>query len=439
MNESSDSAARLQVPQRTTPTWEAELLISGAVVFSLFSLRQPLEDYFTSTWPVVTELLQPLVMYSYLYAKLVLFVLLITFVVHLSARARWVALVGVHSIYPDGPRWDNLAGGPVAKRLTRETVGDVDAAIERADNQASLVFGYGILAAQLSLMIMVVSLVFFSLIALLRVAGVPERHEPWIVAGLAALLVLPLMLDKYLLPRLAETNWLTRMITWLMRVSFGLTLSRMQQPLNSLITTNVGGKRGPWLLIAVIYSVLALATFDTFQRIDRGHSLRGDALAETERDFGLMPTHYATYRKDAMRLSVTPYIESEVIRGPYLKLTLPYQARRHDELIEQACPALAVEGENAMQRRTSQRLSWQARTDCFGALFQIQLNGRALEGLEFHRLQGVDDAVDGVVTMIDVRDLGPGRHTLQLAHLDAETLDADPDKPAAPHVIEFWR
>ena len=439
MNDSSEAAARLQVPRRTTPTWEAELLISGAVVFSLFSLRQPLEDYFTSSWPVVTELLQPLVMYSYLYAKLVLFVLLITFVVHLAARARWVALVGVHSIYPGGPRWDNLAGGPLAKRLTRETVGDVDEAIERADNQASLVFGYGILAAQLSLMIMVVSLVFFSLIALLRAVGVPERHEPWIVAGLVVLLVLPLLVDKYLVPRLAANNVLTRLITWLMRVSFGLTLSRLQQPLNSLITTNVGGKRGPWVLIAVIYSVLALATFDTFQRLDRGHSLRGNALAETERDFGLLPTHYAGYRKGALRLSVSPFIESEVIRGPYLKLTLPYQARRHDALIERACPPTEIENESPAQRRELERRSWQARADCFGGLFQIQLNGRALGDLTFHRIQGVDDAVDGVVAMIDVRDLGPGRHILQLAHLDAARTDADPDDPPPPHLIEFWR
>ena len=439
MNDSSEATARLQVPRRTTPTWEAELLISGALVFSLFSLRQPLEDYFASSWPVVTELLQPLVMYSYLYAKLVLFVLLITFVVHLAARARWVALVGVHSVYPDGPRWENLAGGPVAKRLSRESTDQIDEAIERADNQASLVFGYGILAAQLSLMIMVVSLVFFSSIALLRAIGVPEQHEPWIVAALVALMVLPLLIDKYLLPRLAPTHVLTRMMTWLMRLSFGLTLSRLQQPLNSLITTNVGGKRGPWVLIAVIYSVLALATFDTFQRMDRGHSLRGDALAETERDFGLLPTHYARYRKDSTRLSATPFIESEVARGPYLKLTLPYQARRHDALIEKSCPATAIEGEDAAQRRESERRSWQSRTDCFGGLFQIRINGRAMNNLEFHRLQGVDDAVDGVVTMIDVRDLGPGRHTLQLAHLDPETLDADPDKPAPPHVIEFWR
>jgi hypothetical protein len=438
MNDSTPPAARLQIPGRTTPTWEIELLISGALVFSLFSLREPLEDYFASSWPVVTELLQPLVMYSYLYAKLVLFVLLITFVVHLAARARWVALVGVHSVYPQGPRWENLAGGPVAKRLSRESTDQIDEAIERADNHASLVFGYGILAAQLSLMIMIVSLVFFSFIALLRAVGVPEQHEPWIVAALVALLVLPLLIDKYLLPRLAPTHALTRTMTWLMRLSFGLTLSRLQQPLNSLITTNVGGKRGPWVLIAVIYAVLALATFDTFQRIDRGHSLRGDALAETERDFGLLPTHYATYRKDATRLSVTPFIESEVIRGPYLKLTLPYQARRHDVLIDKACPPSSIEGEDAAQRRASALRSWQARTQCFGALFQVQLNGRALDKLAFHRLQGVDDAIDGVVAMIDVRELPAGMHRLQLVHLDDERSGGGHEE-GQPHIIEFWK
>ena len=446
MSQTPDSEPRLQVPGRTTPTWEIELLISGALVFSMFSLRQPLEDYFTATFPLVTELLQPLVVYTYLYGKLTLFVLMITFVVHLAARARWVALVGVHSIYPAGPRWDNLSGGPVTRRLTRETVGQIDEAVERADNLASLVFGYGIVAAQLSLVIMVVSLILFSFIALLRLAGVPERFELWILGAFLLLMILPLAIDKYVLPRLAESHWLTRPTTWLVRASMELSLQRVQQPLASLITTNLGGKRGAWLLMLVVYGVLALVSLDTFQRLDRGHSLRGDALAGTERDFGLSPMHYAPYRTGALRLNVAPFIESEVVSGPYLKLTLPYQARRHDQLLARSCQEVPLESrpEDPTVPREAELARWQARANCFGRLFDIRLNGKPVPNLEFHRLQGVDDAVDGVVAMIDVRDLGPGRHTLQLAHLDEDFGKAESDADGSAgagqlHVIEFWR
>ena len=36
----SDPAARLTLPRRTTPTWEVELLLSGATVFALFQGAQ---------------------------------------------------------------------------------------------------------------------------------------------------------------------------------------------------------------------------------------------------------------------------------------------------------------------------------------------------------------------------------------------------------------
>jgi hypothetical protein len=440
----------LPLPKRTTPTWEIELLISGAVVFSLFSLHEPLEAYFQRSFPVATEVMQPLVMYSYLYGKLVLFVLLITFVLHLVARARWVALVGVHSIYPHGPRWENQSGGPIARKLSMRDVGDIDEAIERADNHASLVFGYGLLAAQLSLMIMLVSLVSFGAIALLRAAGVPKDLEIWLVAGLVLLLVLPMIADKYLVPRLGEQHWFSRGVEGLLRATFVLTLSRAQQPLNSLLTTNLGGKRGAWVLIAVIYVVLGLATFDTMARLDVGPGIRGRLLPEISRDLGLLANHYADSRDGKLRSSGTPFIDSAVVHGPYLRLVIPYQATRHDAAINRACPEVAPDAAaDSATRIAARRAAAEARTRCFGTLFDVRLNGATPPGLEFHRYQAPDGGPDGVISLIDVRDLPRGRHTLSLAVVN----EADGAEPTAagqkgddeseddlrPHLIEFWR
>lgn len=472
VSEQSSQEHPLQVPRRTTPTWEIELLISGALVFSLFSLREPLENYFISVRPMATELVQPLIIYSYLYSKLVLFVLLITFVLHLAARARWVALVGVHSIYPQGPRWDNLSGGPMTKRLTRETVGDMDEAIEHADNQASLVFGYGILAAQLSLMILVVSLVFFGLLTLLRLLGVPQRGEYLIVGGFAAFLILPMLVDNYVLPRLRPDSWLQRATLFMLRISFGLSLHRLQQPLNSLVTTNFGGKRGTWVLVGVIYGVLGLASLDTFVRMEGLRGVRGAALGETERDFGLLPSHYARYRTGSLRFSASPFIDDEIVGGPYLRLSIPYRAHKHDEIFAERCPDQGAEPDETAsteQRANAERALLQARVTCFGRLFGVQLDGVPLPDLEFHRLQGPDDGLDGVMTFIDVRGLRNGPHALRLEHLDRSVLDEAGDSAAAgdgtlppqatpsppdevgdsadagdrapprPHIIEFWR
>lgn len=442
MSESPHRDEHLRIPRRTTPTWEIELLLSGALVFSLFSLREPLEEYFTRSMPVATKLMQPLVVYSYLYAKLVLFVLLITFVLHLAARARWVALVGVHSIYPKGPQWDHLSGGPLARRLIeRDAGGSVEDAIERADNLSSLVFGYGILAAQLSLMIMLMSLVLFGLIAILRLFGLSDTGELYALIGLGAFLILPTVLDKYLVSRIGTAHWISRSVEGWLRISFALSLSRLQQPLNSLLTTNLGGKRGTWVLVGVIYAVLGLATFDTYLRLDRMQMLRGKALAQSERDFGLLPTHYADSRDGALRFSSIPFIESAVIEGPYLRLSIPYLPSRHDPLLAEHCPLApldpALEGD---ARHDALRQAQAAQANCFGALFKPRLNGAPLQDIEFHRFEGLDDAPDGVMAMIDVRGLPNGRHTLALEHVDARSANKDVASAGPrPHLIEFWR
>lgn len=484
----ASSVERLRLPRRTTPTWEIELLISGALVFSLFSLRQPLEDYFAGSLPVATKVVEPLVVYSYVYSKLVLFVLLITFVLHLTARARWVALVGVHSIYPKGPNWDNLGGGPLSKRLTRRDTADIDEAIERADNLASLIFGYGMLAATMSLMIMMVSMIVFSVMAVMRWAGMPEQYETPLIVLMALVMILAVPLDKYVVPRLGIDHWFSRLTDRLLKLTYMVTLAKAQQPLNSLITTNFGGKRGPWVLIGLIYLIIGLSAADTWLRLAPGSLIRGNALHEPTREFGLLPAHYADGRRGILRLSSAPFIDAAIVTGPYLRLTIPYVTQRHDPLLDENCPTRpsdpllqGAEKQEALQASRAQRIA------CFGSLFDVRLNGEQPVNLEFHRVQSTDGGPDGVMAMIDVRALAPGRHTLRIANVDArrnekaedglEPADqsndqsndqstesaAEPaadatadDKSAAdtanseakavkdsdseqPHVIEFWR
>jgi hypothetical protein len=124
--------SRLTLPSRTTPTWEVELLISAAVAFSLYQMLEPLEYWFTRSMTQASGSLHGLIVYGYFYGKLVLVVLITTFTLYIAARAAWVALVGVHSIFPQGPNWDNLSSGPIGRRLAQAMAGDIDEAIEPA-------------------------------------------------------------------------------------------------------------------------------------------------------------------------------------------------------------------------------------------------------------------------------------------------------------------
>ena len=59
-------------------------------------------------------------------------ILAMTFALHLLLRAHWIALVGLHSIYPDGVRWDRLRMGPIQRELERRRERPAADAIERA-------------------------------------------------------------------------------------------------------------------------------------------------------------------------------------------------------------------------------------------------------------------------------------------------------------------
>ena len=99
-----------QPAKRTTPTWESELLISGATVFGLMQLPDPLNRllivWMNGNEAAIVDLLRTIS----IYLQFSLITLILTFVLHLLARGYWIALVGLHSVYPQGVRCAEVAG-----------------------------------------------------------------------------------------------------------------------------------------------------------------------------------------------------------------------------------------------------------------------------------------------------------------------------------------
>ena len=66
--------------------------------------------------------------------------LALTFSAHLLLRAHWIAAVGMHSIYPDGVRWDRLRIGPVQRAVEQARAGDHAALIDTGETEATTAF-----------------------------------------------------------------------------------------------------------------------------------------------------------------------------------------------------------------------------------------------------------------------------------------------------------
>src|SRR5690242_2190374 len=137
------------LPKHTTPTWEVELLISGVAVFAMLQLPELLDRAILEWQPRLVDRWGKLLWIVYIYAKSAALILAVTFVIHLLLRARWIALVGMLSIYPKGVDWSKLRLGPHAREIEGKRMGRMDEAIDRADNRATMVFALGVVLASI--------------------------------------------------------------------------------------------------------------------------------------------------------------------------------------------------------------------------------------------------------------------------------------------------
>src|SRR5690606_8427805 len=78
--------------------------------------------------------------------------------------AYWVGLVGIHSVFPAGLRPERLRAGPIAREVLQRRWVDMDTAIERADNRATVVFGLGVGVAAVVLPITLMVAVVYGLV-----------------------------------------------------------------------------------------------------------------------------------------------------------------------------------------------------------------------------------------------------------------------------------
>src|SRR5690348_14132693 len=129
----------------TSPTWELELLISGAVLFALFQIPGVLTSFFARIEPQTTSAMMTVVFFVQMYVKAIVYALIASFVVHLIARAYWVGLVGLHSVFPRGARWENFKSGPVTLELYRARLVSLPEIISRTDNFCSVIFSFAFL------------------------------------------------------------------------------------------------------------------------------------------------------------------------------------------------------------------------------------------------------------------------------------------------------
>lgn len=425
-----------QVPNRTTPTWEMELLVSGATVFGLLQLPAQADrllfGFYNSSNFAVASLTPSL----WVYVKFSLLTLIATFIVHLCLRGYWVALVGLHSVYPKGFRWDRMTTklGPHYLASSREMTGEIGTLIERADNRASIVFGLGFGMATMMLMPMVVVAAIMAVVWLYEMLGGQGLHAlvVMVILGVLVMLVFVALVawDKAHGATVAADSRRGRLARSFFRFYGRLGFNRANNALITLFGSNEGNRRTGIIIGVVMTAVMALVIWQVLS----------DRLGWSAGDFSglpddvpmavdtLLPQHYASQRDGTVRMNPLPHIPDPVVRGNYLRLFVPYLPMRHNKAMATRCPeALALDDDTGPR----------TRLDCLAAIHAVAIDGKPVD-IRFDAAEDPRTGQRGMIAMIPVTGLAPGRHELSVWPTPRKRRK-DADIPAKPYRIPFWR
>ncbi|MCO5094927.1 MAG: hypothetical protein M9960_06945 [Xanthomonadaceae bacterium] len=438
MSESADPhpSGRDPLPGRTTPTWEMELLISGATVFSLLQAPGLMDEVYYAIAPGLSSEYRTLATLPYLYLMTACLALIATFLAHLCVRGYWVALVGLGSVYPKGVDWERLRWGPgFVAALRRRTPALADT-IERYDNRASQVFGFGVGLTFLSIGITLAVVIAASVAVAIHELSGDAVHADTILLALIGLIFGPYLLlyfadalmrnhpERH--PRLQR--WIEGALTRLLRVPF---ISGSNYPL-LLFASHVGGRRGSTLMTIALIALIGVSAL----RMESGRDpWQPDGYALLPRDdkdgHTLDPRRYADQRERLGSLLPAVHIASERIGGDWLRVYIPFHPSPDSEALLRLCPALSESDPPAPD----------AVLACLPQRFRLTLDGQppaTVPDFVFARDPG--SRLRGVVAMIDIRDLPRGRHELGLFHGDVREAREDGGEPASPPLrIPFWR
>lgn len=436
------------LPKRTTPTWEIELFLSGATVFALWQIAAAMAPFTADLLPRLEGHLASLggVLYIYLASGVIMIGL--AFVIHLALRAHWVALVGMHSVFPQGLRMDKLRGGPIMREGLQARWQDMDAAIEQADNRATVVFGLGIGVAAVLIPITLAVVILYGVAAgACWALGQPEATG-WVFQTLVLCFLLPFigvqMVDRYFGARMARKGLAFRACTKTMSLYARVGLGRDATPLITLYSSNVGDGRGTIVVMSVMMVTLLIATASLFaQRMELGAGSYG-SFPEPWRGMGntIDGRNYVSMQEpeDSPR---HPYLPDPIARGDYLRLVVPYMPRRDARHMAKCARSVEPNADAVQEAKTGKReLPLESRRRdallaCFSRLHTLRLDGQPAP-VEPEWYTDPRRDVRGLVFLVPVATLGPGRHELELTLPDPRDPGSEDELPM-PDRIPFWR
>jgi hypothetical protein len=389
-------------------TDELELIISSLTIFALFSLPGWLFDKIADSY---THLSLSLVIAGNLGITLLTgtcYGLAACFVIHLMARAYWVGLIGLRTVFPDGINWSKTPGiGPLGRRYYQDTLPDLDSVIRKTDRIASSLF------AVISMLTLGILWFGSILIGILVVSGAIGARFGLTNAGTgigsAVLLVLfigvPILV--YLLdvqiasrvPRVRDNRVFAGVVRFMRRLAGLAYPQRLVLPVQLTLQSNT---RPIVFFVALTLGVFVIiAVGSTRAAAWRNFTLSGEFsyLDTNLAREGLSSTHYEDMPGSLDRLRGWPRVDSFNQSGSFVRLFLPYQPLRDNLVLDHLCGS----AEEAPDR-----------VGCLRQLWTVAIDGKKVSMAGFEPAERADLGMRGLIGLVPLSGLEPGLRRIEV-------------------------
>lgn len=401
-------------------TDELELIISSLTIFALFSLPSWLFDKVAD---VYTHLSTSLAIASSLGITLLAgasYGLAACFVVHLMARAYWVGLIGLRTVFPDGINWNKTPGlGPLGRQHYRETLPDLDTVIKNTDRLASSLFAV--------ISMLTLSVLWFGtiMIAILVVSGAVGARFGLTNTGMAAgsvvlltvfigIPMLVYLLDRQLasrMPRLRDNRFFAGVVRFLRRIAGFAYPQRLVLPVQLTLQSNT---RPVAFFVALTLSAIVIVAVGNIRSgAWRSFTLSGEFsyLDTTQVQDGFRSSHYEDMPSSLDRMRGWPRVDSFNQSGSFVRLFLPYQPLRDNLVLDQLCGS----AEEAPDR-----------VDCLRQLWTVSIDGTQISVANFESAERADLGMRGLIGLVPLSGLEPGLHRIEVVWNPSATEEAAP-------------
>lgn len=432
--------------QGVRQTWELEMLISGAVAFALLQLPSAVDQVYDRLDSHFAGNLFDALFIAHYYAKLALYTLILSFLIHLVARAYWVGLIGLEAVFPHGIRWEKVRQGPITRRLYEERLPPLPSMIVKADDFCSMIFSF-------SFTIVFVFVLSIFLAGLLGVAAFAISHlllggerlgTVFKILVLLVLLpgVLAPLLDKTIGGRLDPARRPARVLRALTAFSYRAFFMSLYGTMMMTMLSNVRKRAIYPLFFTAFAAVVGLFLVSEMTR-SRQLSVSSDIYMPVEG--GMLevdPNYYESQRPEGEVFPRLPSIQSDIIVDPYVKLFIPYYPRYHNPVLAQRCAGATVLREAGLrfEKRSPSAPPAGAAEQvlrCLAEIHRVSLDGRPVQGIDFHFFTHPGDGVRGIIGYIPTAGLTRGSHLLQVEAVPRPEPEKN-ERPPDPYRIRFW-